>query len=269
MKKDMSWLYNLALAAICILLIPVFSFNDHAMIAILAITVLVIGTDIIRTLKWYIRYRSELKYIKSMSTYIHQFYIPMHRYFAENYREYPDNSTDIVAVAYRMLLDKTDINENEYTIYITKGAVDSIAHPHYWLTIFAKWDLTYSYPFIIDVNSLRYKADRSMSFDKVMQSYKETILGVHDKEYKTYRPYTFFQLDISSHRPVMVGNDKKKLVYISTVTEDKLPITDYKEVSKIVNKKINSSVTYIFDKSQEKNKHIEVDRSADPNGENN
>lgn len=269
MKKDMSWLYNIALAAICILLIPSFNYQDPFMIAILAIVIIAIGSDIIKTLKWHFRYTSELKYIKSLTNQIHSFYIPMHRYFAENYRKYPDNTEDIVNVAYRMLLNKTDMNENDYTIYITKGAVDSLAHPHYWLTVFAKWDLTYSYPFIIDVNSLRYKADRNMSFDKVMQTYKETILGVNDKEFKNYRPYTFFQLDISASKPIVIGNDKKKLVYISTISEDKLPITDYKEICKIISKKINSSITYIFDKSIKDISSDKEDRSEEPNGENN
>lgn len=271
--KTNSWLYNVAFACIALLMIPNFSYQDYFQVGILTIIGIVLIADIFITLRKYSFYRDEAKYIKSLSKEIRKFYVPMHKYFAEHYKEYPDNSTDIVTVAYRMLLSRTDINVFEYSIYITKGAVSNMPHPHYWLTIFAKWDVNFEYPFIIDVNALRYLADRSIPFDKVMKTYKEKILGVHDKEFKNYRPYTFFVLDTSNSKPIMVANNKKRLVYFANVPESKLPITDYKEIDKIVSEKTSSSIIYIVGKSFSKQSNsqqsdIPTIRSVD-NGENN
>lgn len=237
--KEISWLYNIALFGIILLMIPIIDFSNKNMLYIVGIISITLLIDLVKSIMNFIWFKQEENYIKSFDEVINRFYRVMHEYFAKNDKTYPDNSYDIISVFYRLLINNTDMIEYDYEIYITKGAVCNLANPHYWITIFSKDDYEHKYPFIIDPNQLRYKADRNMSFNKVLNEYKTLILSINDKEFKNYRPYTFMEFEENTNRSITTRN---RTVYIAPISIKNVSNIDYNNIDKLLSKKIKKSI---------------------------
>lgn len=237
--KEISWLYNIAMFAIIVLMIPIIDFNNKYMVGIVGVISFTLIIDFVKSIMNFIWFRQEERYIKSLDEVINRFYKIMHEYFAKNDKNYPDNSYDIASVFYRFLINNTDMIEYDYEIYITKGAVCNLAHPHYWITLFSKDDTEHKYPFIIDPNQLRYKADRNMDFNKVLKKYKTLILSIRNKEFKNYRPFTFMEFEENTNRSITTRN---RTVYMAPISIKNMSNIDYNNINNLLSEKIKRSI---------------------------
>ena len=242
MKKQISWTYNIAFFLIIICMIPIMNFNNIFMDLIVCIAIITILIDAFMTLKNYRWYKEEDRFIKSLKEEINIFYDELHKYFAED-KSYPDNDLDINISGYKQILQHTDINEYDYEIFITKGAIECFPHPRYWITIFAPKDIAHEYPFIIDLNVLRNEADRNMEFIKVLSKYRPIILGKEDKGFDNYRPYNFYTIEDDGRMGSTIVADKRQ-VYFSYIPKSKLSITDDLIVKNRVSNKIQRRIEY-------------------------
>lgn len=241
-RKNISSIYNYVLLAIIILLIPIIDFNNKFMVAIVGVIAATLLVDGIITLKNFIWFKQEERYIKSLTNQIDSFYNPMHIYFSNTYKNYPDNSYEIASAAYMLLLGSTDMNENEYKVFITMGAIGDLGRPFHWITAFARDDYYYEYPFIIDVNTIMHKANRNVPFDEVLKTYRPVIISVNDKEYKNYRAYQFMEVEDDEHRSTLIN---KREVHIKTIEEKNISSVDVKLIRDSMNTTLRNNIIRI------------------------
>ena len=238
--NDLTWLHNIALTIIAILLIPIINLNNKYMLGIVITIFLMFLIDALVTIKDYINIKQEEKYIKSFYANINEFYDEMHNYFSK-FKGYPDdNDFDIAVLIYQALKDHTDIVEFGYEIHITKGSVKNYPHPRYWITVFAPSDINHLYPFIIDCNSLRNEANRSIDFKKVLKIYRPKIISKFDKDFKKYKIYTFYEFEDGTFSRTCIEN--KRFVYYTQIRENQLSITDKKVIDNIIKNKISNKI---------------------------
>lgn len=243
MKKTLSWQHSIFIAIIAILLAPSMDYTKPNLVVLMVLLLAVFVYDIASSLMQYSIFKQNEKYIKSLREELNKSYRYIHEYFAKISKEYPDNSYDIAAATYKLLMNNTDMLENEFEVYITKGAVKDFPHPHYWLTIFSFEDPEHLHPFIIDVNALRYEADRDTPFKEVLRNYKMKILSETDKEYKNYRPYSFMEYMESTIRCIKIGTQSRP-VYVSTFTDKDISDLDWSEINKRYKQRIKANINH-------------------------
>jgi len=237
--KEGNFIYNIGFFLVTISMIPYLKFNNPYMAITFGLLASILVIDSFFFSIKYFKFINEKKYAQSFLNNINEFYDEMHTHFATTEKSYPDNGFSIAQMAYKQLMYRTDCIENEYRVYITKGAVKGFPHPHYWLTLFAISDVYFEHPFIIDVNTLRFKANRNMKFDNVMKEFRPIMLSETDKEFKNYHPFNFFETDESPMRYTKVHG---RTVYFSSIEEDKISKTDFKAINDAVSKKISNNI---------------------------